>query len=320
MRICSPITGPRLFAALLLGLLACSADRSFNAPHLAPLWPVSDDGQTPRDRSKRHLGLAGPFRIDQLEPCSPRAARRVVGSGWLNPDEMVELTILGKSSRPANARLQNDLLKGIIDAAAEPLRKGGDPHVGSRALCIGLYEFGGRTARSYPEGYIAVDKRIIEWMYSLPDDKRNMVALDQVLLHEFAHQLQYWWGNPFSSDRTRRRSELVADCVAASLLRLRWKDLSFGRGYLESGPLAAAEEAGELVFEDADHHGSADERKTAVLFGIEVDREPVGATGVTSGHALLERCGQFIVHRDQQYGLDWPSYERFKASHWGKAQ
>ena len=94
-------------------------------------------------------------------------------------------------------------------------------------------------------------------------------AVAYVLAHEYAHNLQQELG-VFDNDvgETARPFELQADCLAGS-----WAHSVYEEGLLEPGDLEEATNAalavGDFDVGNAQHHGTPQERRAAVLAGYE---------------------------------------------------
>ena len=106
-------------------------------------------------------------------------------------------------------------------------------------------------------------------------------AVAYVLAHEYAHNLQQELG-VFNNDvgETARPFELQADCLAGS-----WAHSVYEEGLLEPGDLEEATNAalavGDFDVGNAQHHGTPQERRAALL------------TGYESGDP--RRCEQFVA-------------------------
>jgi predicted metalloprotease len=108
-------------------------------------------------------------------------------------------------------------------------------------------------------------------------------AVAYVLAHEYAHNLQQELG-VFNNDvgRSARPYELQADCLAGS-----WAHSVYEEGLLEPGDLEEATNAalavGDFDVGNAQHHGTPQERRAALLAGYETG-EPARC------NAFLERA------------------------------
>jgi len=255
---------------------------------------LNDNNLTPSDRF--HLGIREQGAQDINNPlhCSLQAARRVLGPAII-PNEAL---LSGIGAKPnVEASFFVDGIQRSINRAIEALVSLGDREILERRVCVGLYNWGEMNARSYSLGYILVDPIAIKEMWNLPD--RTMFSDHQVYLHEFAHQLQYWYGNPFQGEPTVRRSELAADCVASALLHVAWRGLDMNMMSMAAlGMIASAESVGDNHTTSPHHHGTAEERKRAVVAGKSlVDAHFTlvpGGKGLTS-RRILERCNYMVI-------------------------
>lgn len=163
------------------------------------------------------------------------------------------------------------------------------------------YAAQGANATSFYVGYITIDPRVVSDMMNL--QVRSVFSSSQVIVHEFAHQLQYWYGNPFIGDNTVRRTELVADCTAAALHALRWAGLFQTKlteetwNTIEPGIISAVVSEGDYEINNPNHHGTPQERGIAAEVGaglvknfIKSGNSNAGITGPT----ILGNCNQFV--------------------------
>jgi predicted metalloprotease len=108
-------------------------------------------------------------------------------------------------------------------------------------------------------------------------------AVAYVLAHEYGHNLQQELGT-FDNGvgRSARPYELQADCMAGT-----WAFSVYEEGLLEPGDLAEATNAalavGDFDFGNAQHHGTPEERRDALLLGYRTG-EPA-------------RCERFVARR-----------------------
>lgn len=161
-------------------------------------------------------------------------------------------------------------------------------------VCVGLYNYGEFNAQSYSTGYILVDPSVVHEMYTFPG--RSMLSIDQVYLHEFAHQLQYWNGNEFENDKTARRTELAADCIGSALLAITWSGLDAEILKMEGlGMIHSAELVGDDDVNNPDHHGTSKERKRAVEAGLDYVNRTRKTIGLKPWSTrIIEACNAAI--------------------------
>lgn len=209
------------------------------------------------------------------------------------------------------------LTNGILDTinlVMNKLVKHGDSDISGRHICVGFHDFGVENASSYMAGYIAVDPLLIVKFHNMPG--KSMSSEPAAILHEFAHQLQYWIGDPFANDvndasvGTERRSELAADCAATSMLRFFWDGLSEDTWKTqEDGIIRAIISVGDTHFDRQSHHGTSVERGLVARAGIKIIKryraENKTLWRFTSSR-MLEACNNFILKMDDKYGTNWP--------------
>ena len=254
---------------------------------LSPLQGL-DDGRTPVARRMGGLLQGRAADVNDAGQCSATAKQNIFGIRLVGSNALV--TIAGRKPVPAQAFVTE--IASTINKAVDALVSAGDNEILQQRVCVGLYNWGEINARSYPQGYIMVDPMVIGEMQNLPN--HSMFSDQQVYLHEFAHQLQFRYGNVFAADRTTRRSELTADCVASALLAFSWRGLSEDLLQMETlGVIASAERVGDDDVNDPNHHGTSAERAQMVKAGINVVKAhfslvPTGR-GLTS-RAMLNRC------------------------------
>lgn len=271
-----------LFSALLF----------FTVSQGAPILSGLDDTLSPAQRQQQGVIQGDAKDINDSLSCSRSAKDRMFGSQIIAPETLV--TLPGRA--PVRAKVFISDIANTINRAIEAMAKNGDMEISRRRVCVGLYNYGELNARSYEQGYILVDPIAIYVMQSLPN--RSLFSDQQVYLHEFAHQLQYRYGNVYANDPTSRRSELTADCVGAALLALSWKDLSEDILSMESlGVVASAERVGDDDVASATHHGTAEERGRIVKAGFSVVKAHLSlwpsGIGLTS-RAILNRCAIIV--------------------------
>lgn len=245
-----------------------------------------DDGRTPKQRFTQGLmeGFAHSYLDEQK--CSQRAFNSIFDV----KKKIYPFSILGDFSQqqPILAKGFISTLLDTLNKALSVLYRNGDQDILNHRICTGLYNYGEVNARSYEEGYILVDPKVIKMMWDLPN--RSSFSDSQVYLHELAHQFQYWHGNQFQDDKTSRRTELAADCVGSALLWLSWQGLSQDILSMESlGVIAASESVGDFDMTNPDHHGTPIERMKASLKGQEISK-----TLFLTSKKLLRLCESAI--------------------------
>lgn len=237
---------------------------------LAQLLKPLDDGLTPKQRYTQ--GIAEGFAHNYLD--QTKCSQQALTQNFQQPKFIYPNTLLldfAPKLVTADFFIKN--IVQTLNKALSELYRNGDSEVTKRRVCAGLYNYGEINARSYIQGYILVDPKVIKMMWNLPN--KTSFSDSQVYLHELAHQIQYWHGNQFAKDSTSRRSELTADCIGSALLWLSWKGLSTEILSMESlGVVAASESVGDYDINNPDHHGTPQERIQLSLKGQEFSKQP----------------------------------------------
>ncbi len=257
---------------------------------------------TPDERAAVGDTTYGVFDIADPARCPPAAVKRFILAGLIAPE-----TDLGKNAlgQPITAKGYAENMRQTLQRALDQLKANGDTVAASRHLCVGLADFGdkGPNAISMRKGYIVADPRLTNLVNSLPD--RTMFSLDMFWVHELAHQLQYWNGNPFEKDARDRRTELAADCAASAIVAMRWSE-PFALKDAADGVVAAAVSVGDLAHESSGHHGTPVERRAAARAGVDaVLAARTRGARLPTGKELLGTCNGYIVARDKASGPNW---------------
>lgn len=254
-----------------------------------PAFAHLDHQLSPRQRFQLGVREGGVQDINDPLFCSPSAKARLFGPGVIANERYLTTVNVGRMIR---AEVYVKDIQATIAKAVRSLVIAGDREILEQRVCVGLYDWQSINARSYEQGYILVDPLVIQEMQNLPN--RSMFSDHMVYLHEYAHQLQYRFGNPFAADANTRRSELAADCVGSALLTFSWRGLSQDILGMEAlGVLAAAERVGDNNVDEPDHHGTSAERAKAVELGQSIVRAHLSlypsGKGLTA-RGLLQRC------------------------------
>ncbi len=161
---------------------------------------------------------------------------------------------------------------GVIDDLQQimvALRDAGGSDIDGHHVCI-VPGAGVGVALSTGGGFIAFEPAAILGMNQLiPDDERSMYSVTVAFAHEFAHQLQYWYGDPFDGDKTVRHTELAADCMGTAFVAM---TASRADGWImdqvEKGAVGALQAYADLRFKSAGHHGTRYDRGRMARDGI----------------------------------------------------
>lgn len=162
----------------------------------------------------------------------------------------------------------------------------GDVILQNRHFCIGFMDVYAPDAKSAAEGIILFDPRI----YQLLDEfETNMHSQLMLEMHELAHQLQFIHkmkvtrdpqsgqsgvtdvvGQYLTNDKTIKRFELTADCMAGAMTHLLYPiDASFAA----QGLMMAGIAYGDFEVGSPDHHGQPLERAVAVNRGLKLAKQ-----------------------------------------------
>ena len=101
----------------------------------------------------------------------------------------------------------------------------------------------------------------------IPDAERSMYSVTVAFAHELAHQLQYWYGDPFADDKTVRHTELAADCMGTAFVAMAQPD-GWIMAEVERGAVGALQAYADLRFKSASHHGTRVDRGRMAHDGI----------------------------------------------------
>jgi hypothetical protein len=119
---------------------------------------------------------------------------------------------------------------------------------------------------------------------------------DYVLSHEFAHLLQMNLNVTFeNTPESTRKTELMADALSAYYLT--HEDGAAFQGELIEQLTEAAFNIGDCQFYNPGHHGTPNQRKAAVVYGVEV----ANFNAVVSNSTILLRPVEFIAAFNADY-------------------
>jgi len=263
-----------------------------------------DDGQSPMEKSVAGLNHYGAYNVTSTpELCSLSAAMKYVGPKFLRDDFAIPT---------GTPRYVGDDLRqftAILNDAYSVLGLSGDLAVRRHYICVGLYDYHPTpNAMSYSQGYIAIDPRIVESLYQ----SGTTHAVSFLLLHEFGHQLQYWFGTRMTYYPTTRGVELTADCIGAALDTMRWwRSKQALDEHSMNAMLASIAAMGNYDFHNPYHHGTPYQRMRATVAGVNLVKSyyqkrrtqlPSGITALD----LVNACGEFVQKTDEKYGENWP--------------
>ncbi len=288
------------FFSIILLMLTSFASTGFSQSMLV------DDGLSPLQRFESGYRISGVYNANSILYCSPQAQRTHI------PQLLPDLYVLKQLPSGALLTTQNQIqnYNNLIKRALDTLSEQNDVATLNKHICTGFYidrdsHIG--NALSFIHGYLIFDYKMIEHLFSLPDEKRTFWVEDFLVLHELAHQLQYWNNDgevlkTLNGEQSAKRPELAADCAAGALIKLMNLDLPLELYTLSfSGVENAAELIGDDAIDDPTHHGLPDERRQAVRYGSDMITalRPFikNKTLKVSSRYILDNCNQFV--RDQ---------------------
>lgn len=307
----------RLFRSLQMGLLAgalCSSlalaqeVKPLKLPVILKPMPQRPVSLTPAAKFSQGIKLFGAY--DVMGPnCSLPAALGSFTSevGFYPNNHKLNYSPDGK---PLTVGFHVSMMTKILNDAFSIFTMAGDNRLSGRHVCLGMINYAkGPNAISHPQGYVLFDPRFMFIVAREPGN--NAAAVPTVLMHEFAHQLQFWFGDPFRADKSHRRTELAADCIAGAIQAMRAAispNLNFNA--YASGIPASVAKLGDLNFEGVDHHGTDIERNTVAKFGVDAIVAHVTKNKTITGIkviGIMNACNKFIADRDKTYGPNWPN-------------
>lgn len=277
------------------------------------------DDATPAERhAQGRSRVLGAARVYDATHCPPAALQKI----GLTPARLVApgTHLFRWSAQLGGTNFFHDytattytdtVMVSAIDKAMGKLQRSGDRELDGRYVCAGLYDYGELNARAYSAGYILADTRLaLKAKNSIND---GTFVSDFPVLHELAHQFQFWTRDATLSEATMRRAELGADCVAGSLIALiHPRFLSFVESSDEAEASRLGQAFGDYSYFEKGHHGTPYERWSAVRDGIGLLKDWQARKGLKgddytglSSKLLLFRCNTLIAQRDRDQGPDW---------------
>ncbi len=147
------------------------------------------------------------------------------------------------------------------------LRDAGGTDIDGHHVCI-VPAMGVGVALSTSNGFIAFEPAaILEVNDLVPDAERSMYSVVVIFAHELAHQLQFWYGDPFEGDKSMRRTELAADCMGATLVAMTQPD-GWIMAEVERGVVGGLQAYADVKFRSVMHHGTRVDRGRLAHAGI----------------------------------------------------
>ena len=161
---------------------------------------------------------------------------------------------------------------GVVDDLTPimtALRDAGGSDIDGHHVCV-VPATGVGVALSTSNGFIAFEPAAIIGINELvPDAERSMYSVVVVFAHEFAHQLQYWYGNPFEGDKSMRRTELAADCMGSAFVAMT-QPSGWIMEQVHKGVVGALQAYADLKFRSVMHHGTHVDRAQLAHAGVEL--------------------------------------------------
>lgn len=195
----------------------------------------------------------------------------------------------------------------VTDLAAifTALRDFGDSDIDGHHVCIVPSSNVG-VALSTGSGFIAfVPDAIIAMNDLIPDSERTMYSATVAFAHELAHQLQFWYGDPFSGDKTARRTELAADCMGTAFVAMTHPD-GWIRDEVEKGAAGALQAYADLKFASKSHHGTRVDRGHMAHEGIALVAAAQGGGAALGVGPIKLGCEQAVRAWDASHELTPP--------------
>lgn len=233
-------------------------------------------GQSPADRFAAGDRTFGVFPIHDAAHCDATSWDATAAA--LGFEATLLARDVGLRGTTVTVGAMTDGVVGDLAPILAALRDAGGSDIDGHHLCI-VPAAGVGVAVSTSNGFIAFEPAAIIAMNDLvPDAERTMYGGPVVFAHEFAHQIQFWYGNPFTGDKSMRRTELGADCMGAAFVAMT-QPAGWITEQVEKGAVGALQAYADVKFRSVQHHGTR------------VDRARMAAAGVglvTAGRAREE--------------------------------
>ncbi|HVV87544.1 MAG TPA: hypothetical protein VHE35_31100 [Kofleriaceae bacterium] len=270
------------------------------APSAAP----APTGTSPLEQYAAGDRTFGIFGIDDAVHCDLAAwAATAPNVGLADAVVLPPSAIIGDSTVTVGAMaggVRDDLSR--ILAALRDLH---DSDIDGHHVCI-VPASGVGVAVSIPAGYIAFEPAAILQMNQLiPDSDRTMFSSEVAFAHEFAHQIQFWYGDPFDGDKSVRRTELAADCMGTAFVAMT-EPAGWITDQVEKGAAGALQAYADLEFRSKLHHGTRFDRAHMAHEGVAIVTASRNG-GPALGLASIKRgCEQAVRGWDASQPLTPP--------------
>ena len=197
---------------------------------------------------------------------------------------------------------------GIIDDLTKvmtALRDAGGSDIDGHHICV-VPAAGVGVALSTGSGFIAFEPAAILQMNELiPDSDRTMYSSWVAFAHEFAHQLQYWYGDPFDGDKSVRHTELAADCMGTAFVAMT-QPAGWITDQVEQGAVGALQAYADLKFRSKSHHGTRYDRARMARDGVALVTTARKAGTTLDISTIKDGCEQAVRAWDASMPLTPP--------------
>ncbi len=240
--------------------------RAEPAPDGGP--PPTTGGRSPAEKFAAGELVFGVYTIHDVAHCELASWDATAAALGLDGARVLdrELTI-GDTGVAVGAMA--DGVVGDLTPIMTALRDAGGSDIDGHHVCV-VPATGVGVALSTSNGFIAFEPAaIIQINELVPDAERSMYSVVVVFAHEFAHQLQYWYGNPFAGDKSMRRTELAADCMGSAFVAMT-QPSGWIMEQVHKGVVGALQAYADLKFRSVMHHGTRVDRAQLAHAGVEL--------------------------------------------------
>lgn len=236
----------------------------------APPAPEDAPSSSPLERFLAGDRTFGVFSVHDARCDIPTWNATAPRIGLAGAELLEDSTTIGDTTVSVGA-----MTGGVVDDLSKilaALAAFGDSDVDGHHVCI-VPAAGVGVALSTGNGYIAFEPAAIIQMNDLiPDAERSMYSSTVAFAHELAHQLQYWYGDPFDGDKSARRTELAADCMGSAFVAMTQPD-GWIMDEVERGAAGALQAYADLKFRSKSHHGTRFDRGHMAHEGLAMVRK-----------------------------------------------
>ena len=276
--------------------------RAEPAPDAGP--PPTTGGRSPAEKFAAGELVFGVYTIHDAARCELASWDATAAALGLDGTQVLdrELTI-GDTGVAVGA-----MADGVVDDLTPimtALRDAGGSDIDGHHVCVvPATEVG--VALSTSNGFIAFEPAaIIQINELVPDAERSMYSVVVVFAHEFAHQLQFWYGNPFAGDKSMRRTELAADCMGAAFVAMT-QPSGWIMDQVHKGVVGALQAYADLKFRSVMHHGTRVDRGHMAHEGIALVAAAQGGGAALGVGPIKLGCEQAVRAWDASHELTPP--------------